>query len=154
PWREVPPASHGIPRAPWYSGTRPAPQPLVDYGAVTRSGPTFQPVRLNAGGHRADLRPCPTWPYNPAPATAAALARTRFGLLRVRSPLLAESRLISVPRGTKMFQFPRFPSEPDHSDPDAGASPPAGCPIRVSAALRPLTAPHGFSQPATPFLGS
>src|SRR5262249_25091757 len=29
-----------------------------------------------------------------------------FGLFRVRSPLLAESRLISVPAGTEMFQFP------------------------------------------------
>ena len=30
-----------------------------------------------------------------------------FGLFRVRSPLLAESRLISFPRGTEMFHFPR-----------------------------------------------
>ena len=29
-----------------------------------------------------------------------------FGLFRVRSPLLAESRLISLPPGTEMFQFP------------------------------------------------
>ena len=35
--------------------------------------------------------------------------RTRwFGLFRVRSPLLAESRLISIPSGTEMFQFPEF----------------------------------------------
>ncbi len=32
-----------------------------------------------------------------------------FGLLPFRSPLLRESRLISFPRGTKMFQFPRSP---------------------------------------------
>ena len=32
----------------------------------------------------------------------------RFGLLRVRSPLLAESLLFSLPTGTKMFQFPAF----------------------------------------------
>ena len=32
----------------------------------------------------------------------------RFGLLRFRSPLLAESRLLSFPRGTEMFHFPRF----------------------------------------------
>ena len=30
----------------------------------------------------------------------------RFGLIPVRSPLLRESRLISVPPGTEMFQFP------------------------------------------------
>ena len=34
----------------------------------------------------------------------------RFGLLRVRSPLLTESQLISSPAGTKMFQFPAFAS--------------------------------------------
>jgi hypothetical protein len=34
----------------------------------------------------------------------------RFGLGRVRSPLLAPSRLISLPPGTEMFQFPGFAS--------------------------------------------
>ena len=34
----------------------------------------------------------------------------RFALFRVRSPLLTESRLMSLPRPTKMFQFRRFPS--------------------------------------------
>ena len=33
-----------------------------------------------------------------------------FGLLRFRSPLLSESFLLSFPPGTKMFQFPGFPS--------------------------------------------
>jgi hypothetical protein len=32
----------------------------------------------------------------------------RFGLFRVRSPLLAESNFLSSPRGTEMFHFPRF----------------------------------------------
>ena len=32
----------------------------------------------------------------------------RFGLLRFRSPLLAQSRLISSPSGTEMFHFPEF----------------------------------------------
>ena len=32
------------------------------------------------------------------------------GLLRVRSPLLAESQLMSFPPGTEMFQFPGFAS--------------------------------------------
>lgn len=30
----------------------------------------------------------------------------RFGLLRFRSPLLTQCRLISVPVGTEMFHFP------------------------------------------------
>ena len=33
-----------------------------------------------------------------------------IGLVRFRSPLLSESRLISFPLGTEMFQFPRFAS--------------------------------------------
>ncbi len=31
-----------------------------------------------------------------------------FGLFPVRSPLLGESLLISVPLGTEMFHFPRL----------------------------------------------
>ena len=44
--------------------------------------------------------------YNPA----GALRRQRFGLFPGRSPLLGESLLFSLPGGTKMFQFRRFPS--------------------------------------------
>ena len=44
--------------------------------------------------------------------TAAALSNA-FAMLttiRFRSPLLTESRLISFPMGTEMFQFPTFAS--------------------------------------------
>ena len=41
-------------------------------------------------------------PYNPVGRTR------RFGLFPLRSPLLRESRLISFPSGTEMFQFPEF----------------------------------------------
>ena len=47
-----------------------------------------------------------------SPALARLSSRFAFvtphGLFRVRSPLLAESRLISFPPGTEMFQFPGF----------------------------------------------
>ena len=33
-----------------------------------------------------------------------------FGLFPVRSPLLRKSIFLSLPRGTKMFQFPRYAS--------------------------------------------
>ncbi len=56
------------------------------YGAVTRCGPPFQTL--------------------PVPKTAAT------GLVRVRSPLLAESRLMSFPPATEMFQFAGFASWP------------------------------------------
>ena len=39
-----------------------------------------------------------------------ASPHTRFGLFPVRSPLLGESLLFSLPAGTKMFQFPALAS--------------------------------------------
>ena len=51
----------------------------------------------------------PLWPDFPDCSTRTHTI-TRTGLLRVRSPLLAESRLISVPPATEMFQFTGFAS--------------------------------------------
>ncbi len=51
----------------------------------------------------------PLWPT--FPDRSASLPKTT-GLLRVRSPLLAESQLMSFPPGTEMFQFPGFASSP------------------------------------------
>ena len=39
----------------------------------------------------------------------SAITRHKFGLFRVRSPLLTESLLFSLPVGTEMFHFPTFP---------------------------------------------
>jgi hypothetical protein len=52
--------------------------------------------------HSPALRP--NRPYNPG------MHALRFGLLRVRSPLLAESLLFSLPVGTEMVHFPTLPS--------------------------------------------
>ena len=49
----------------------------------------------------------PLWPAFPD-GSGYHIAAT--GLVRVRSPLLTESRLISFPMGTEMFQFPTFAS--------------------------------------------
>ena len=43
-------------------------------------------------------------------ATLSGLTHIRFGLFPVRSPLLGESLLFSLPAGTKMFQFPALAS--------------------------------------------
>jgi hypothetical protein len=48
----------------------------------------------------------PLWPDFPD-RSAKSLAKSCW-LLRFRSPLLSESRLISVPLPTEMFQFRRF----------------------------------------------
>ena len=52
------------------------------YGAITRYGRPFQ--------------------------ARSALCHDSTGLVPVRSPLLRESRLMSFPPGTEMFQFPGF----------------------------------------------
>ena len=96
------------------------------YGAVTRSGGPFQILRL--------------------------LLAATTGLLRFRSPLLAESRLMSFPPGTEMFQFPGFASRAYGFSP--GSPKGRGFPIRTSADQRSLASPRGFSQRATSFIAS
>ena len=98
------------------------------YGAVTRYGPPFQTV--------------------PVPKSTAA------GLVRFRSPLLAESRLMSFPPATEMFQFAGFASRTYEFS--AGYPLPlrVGCPIRRSRDQRSLASPPGFSQRATSFIAS
>lgn len=48
-------------------------------------------------------------PTTPDRQRHQALPPVRFRLFPFRSPLLRESLLLSFPRGTEMFQFPRFP---------------------------------------------
>jgi hypothetical protein len=64
-----------------------------------------QPVSDSVGS----LLPPLPGPTTPPTQRQQASARWRFRLFPVRSPLLGESRLLSLPRGTKMFQFPRLP---------------------------------------------
>ncbi len=55
------------------------------------------------------IRGChPLWPHFPE-RSAREMAKSRW-LFRFRSPLLSESRLMSFPRATEMFQFTRFAS--------------------------------------------
>ena len=91
-------------------------------------------------------------PLRPAfPGRSASLKKTT-GLLRFRSPLLAESPLMSVPPGTEMFQFPGFASCAYVFN--ARYPIRVGCPIRTPRDQRPLAAPPGFSQRATSFIAS
>ena len=68
------------------------------YRTITFSGEPFRTLRL-------DIRFVTPYEQAPQPRTSED---ARFGLFRVRSPLLTESRLISLPRGTEMVHFPRF----------------------------------------------
>ena len=56
----------------------------------------------------ADLRLRGCHPLRPDFPIGSALCHESTGLVRVRSPLLTESRLMSFPTGTEMFQFPAF----------------------------------------------
>ena len=65
-------------------------------------------------GRSPALARCSNLFYSPyflryrGPTTPRAPKRSGFGLFPVRSPLLGESFLFSLPTGTKMFQFPAF----------------------------------------------
>jgi hypothetical protein len=78
------------------------------YGAVTLYCRPFQIVRLAL--RFFTLRPLreEAWsaPATPTIQRSRALTYRRFGLFPVRSPLLGESHLLSVPEGTEMVHFP------------------------------------------------
>jgi hypothetical protein len=114
------------------------------------------PVRLPAsfvtpwkGGSSFQSGPTtPLWQRLPA------LTPQRFRLCPFRSPLLGVSRLFSLPRGSEMFQFPRFPSsalcvQAPMTRHDPCQVFPFGDP-RINACL---AASRGLSQPATSFVG-
>lgn len=85
PWRVGPPDSDRITRVPSYSGYSPS-RSGFDYGTFTLFGVPSQTLLLPS------LPLCKS--YNPEKHAF------RFGHFRVRSPLLAESRLITFPPGT------------------------------------------------------
>ena len=152
----VPPASVRVSRVRTYSGTS------AEDRAISSTGRLPSVVR---GSTRFDYHTTLSLPpdrprsgpdvLQPLTRNAWPLARARFGLFPFRSPLLRESRLISFPRGTEMFHFPRLSS-------------PRLCVQRgitshyrrwVSPFGHPRvtghSAPHrGLSQPFTPFFDS
>ena len=80
-------------------------------------GQDFSGPALLADARRPlPIRGChPLWPAFPDGSGSTPRAT---GLIRVRSPLLAESRLMSFPPATEMFQFAGFASAriaPDRS---------------------------------------
>jgi hypothetical protein len=103
--------SHGISRAPCYLGySSKAALQHYGYGAHTLYGRPFKTVHLYQHSHL----PGPAEPGQqvpqPRPCNARRLSHMgRFSLIRVRSPLLTESLLFSLPAGTEMFHFPAFP---------------------------------------------
>jgi hypothetical protein len=96
--------SRGISRVPRYSGTR-----HESADCRLRGSHPLWPIVPDRStnpliGNSLVLHP--DGPYNPT------VQARWFGLLRVRSPLLAESLLFSSPPGTEMVHFPGLSSPP------------------------------------------
>ena len=135
-----PPASHRITRVLWYSGY----PPLVfdfAYGTFTLSGSAFQPSSTISNFDSAGPQPR----YS---------VESRFGLIRVRSPLLTESNFFLFLRLLRCFSSPGSPRYTIYSCNGDGPLRPPGFPIRISMDQCLLTAPHGFSQLTASFFGS
>ena len=136
----VPPDSGGVSRVPPYLGYR-----------WVRSG-----FRLR-GFH-------PLWPDFPvrSPSLPGTVSRSRnpgrqavrFGLVRFRSPLLAQPRLLSSPLGTEMFHFPRY--RPAGLSVQPAAAPDQGCRVspfgnpRIKARWRLPAAYRSLPRPSSP----
>jgi hypothetical protein len=127
------------------------------YGAITLYGPAFQPASTSTQvSYSVQVRQhLPSGPTTPHTQPLPGITRTRFGLIRFRSPLLSESLLFSLPVGTEMFHFPTFPPHTlcvqmwvtGH---DSSWVSPFGHP-RITARL---PTPQGLSQAPTSFIGS
>ena len=125
----VPPASHKL------TGVRGTQDPSQAC-SLAPTGLSPSPVALSNAFGSARVPSC--WSYNPC----SSRKTTRFGLFPPRSPLLRESRLISLRRATEMFQFAHCPPTClFHSAGGIQTSLWMGCPIRILRALRSHAAP-------------
>ena len=146
--------SHGIPRAPHYSGTSPEPRHRgTAYTTITHYGRPSQGVRLprqhGTTPRQRGNRPAPQHPAR----NGRRLSHARgLAIIRFRSPLLTEYLFLRVLR---CFTSPRSPHHPIHvqmmvAQHNPGQVPPFGHP-RIKA--RSPT-PRGISQAATSFISS
>jgi hypothetical protein len=151
------PDSHGISRAPCYLGYLPnetTPFRLRGYHPLRRA--IQDPSTMTRFSHSPPARQ--NWPKGPTTPNAQrppAITRARFSLIRFRSPLLTESRLLSLPVGTEMFHFPTFPPralcvQTRVTGHDSSRVSPFGNPWITAR----LPAPQGLSQVPTSFIGS
>src|SRR5262245_52473803 len=138
--------SRGIPRVPRYSGTCPASQRTVVYRAVTVSGKAFPGLSTRSlVSYSPALRP--DRPYNPA------VHARRFGLFRVRSPLLAESLTCFLfLEVLRWFTSLRCPPQPMDSAEDLPVLPGRGFPIRTPPGQSLFAAHRGLSQLTASFI--
>ncbi len=136
--------SRGISRVPRYSGypSEPTTCRLPGCHRLWPIVPDRSTSRLVC--HSPALRPNRS--YNPT------VQARWFGLIRVRSPLLAESLLFSVPPGTEMVHFPGLATPPYEFRWRDRGLPSMGCPIRKSPGQSLFAANRSLSQLTTSFI--
>ena len=134
----------GFPRdspCPAVLGPMPSPPPSVRLRGCHPLRPPV-PGRSAPLCGRAEARQrLPAWPPTPTPQRLPPWHGVGLGRSPFRSPLLRASRLLPLPRGTEMFQFPRFPSPPYAFR--------RGCPGITRGGL-----PHSETHGSTPVDGS
>ena len=140
--------SHRISRVLWYLGDQTGSQHTFVYRTITFCGPSSQTVRLACWF----VTPRPCGPLDPAtPPHASVLG---FRLFPFRSPLLGESRFLSLPGGTEMSHFPPLASrrlciQRAMARHDPRRVPPFGNP-RVEACLQLTEAYRSLPRPSSP----
>ena len=137
----VAPASDRIPRVRPYSRslvTRT--QPSSPTGFSPSATPRSSGLRLTAASQARPLPRSPPDSSNPAQASPAGCAAP--AVWAPPRSLAATRGILSSPRGTEMFQFPRLPSSPKR---ECAGVPRAGCPIRIPPDHRPPAPPRGVS---------
>ena len=101
------PDSHRVPRVPWYLGFL---SRKSDLFRLRDCHPLWFRFPANSAINQicnfpTGPEPHPIKPHDTEYATLPGLTHIRFRLFPVRSPLLGESQLLSVPADTKMCQF-------------------------------------------------
>ena len=118
----------------------------IPLGSVQLRLPDYHRLWLNFPEHSTHCLDATSWSYYPGHTSLYV----RFGLFPVRSPLLGESLLFSLPQGTKMFQFPWFASLLSSDNyPSGNWVVPFGNPW-VKGHLRLTTAYRSLSRPSSP----
>ena len=149
--------SDRVSRARPYSGTCPARPRRFAYGTLTRCGAAFHPLPLRRDfvTRRPAGRRIETGPTTPERQRLPSITSVGFGLFPFRSPLLRESRFLSFPPATKMFQFTGLPSPALWIQAETRAHYHAWvCPFGHPGIKGWSAPPPGFSQPPTSFIGS
>src|SRR5204862_1485565 len=143
----VPAGSDRVSRARPYSGACQGRPYVFVYGTITPCGVAFHPLRLTHDfvTSRPAGRRIKTGPTTPARQRLPPVTSHGFGLFPFRSPLLRESRFLSFPPVTKMFQFTGLPP-PALFDSGRGtrALPRVGFPIRRSRDQRSVSTSSGL----------